>query len=49
MKKINKLFLAAGSLAAVAAPIATVVSCGASAGTKTAMGIELKVSRTAEM
>lgn len=28
MKKLNKLFLAAGSVAAVAAPIAAVVSCG---------------------
>lgn len=28
MKKLNKLFLAAGSMAAVATPIAAVVSCG---------------------
>lgn len=28
MKKLNKLFLAAGSVAAVAAPVAAVVSCG---------------------
>lgn len=31
MKKLNKLFLAAGSVAAVAAPIAAVVSCGTEA------------------
>lgn len=28
MKKLNKLFLAAGSVAAIAAPVAAVVSCG---------------------
>lgn len=49
MKKLNKLFLAAGSVAAVAAPVAAVVSCGTNAGISTAMGVQLHTSKEADV